>query len=85
DYEFSTSGIKDSNADWYDGEVDSKYVTARLRPTFFTELNDDNNTVYMQINFDKESHVVLGAQFMSKGSVGELGNIMSVVIDHKMT
>ncbi|MDK6520111.1 FAD-dependent oxidoreductase [Aerococcus urinae] len=85
DYEFSTSGIKDSNADWYDGEVDSKYVTARLRPTFFTELNDDNNTVYMQINFDKESHVVLGAQFISKGSVGELGNIMSVVIDHKMT
>lgn len=85
DYMFSAVGIKDSNAHWYNGKVASKYVETALRPYFFTELNQDNNTIYMQINYDEDSHVVLGAQFLSKGRCDQFANIISMAISAKMT
>lgn len=84
DYNFGTTGIKDSNASWYDGEVAHHYMEVGIRPTFLN-IPEEENKIYMQINYDKESKVVLGAQFMSKTSVAEYANIISLAIDNKYT
>ncbi|MCI5775217.1 MAG: FAD-dependent oxidoreductase [Aerococcus sp.] len=84
DYNFGTTGIKDSNANWYDGKVESHYMEANVRPTFLNTPEDENK-IYMQINYDADSKVVLGAQFMSKTPVAEYANIVSLAIDNKYT
>ncbi|MDO4670539.1 MAG: FAD-dependent oxidoreductase [Aerococcus sp.] len=85
DYQFGATGLKDATADQYDGKVASHYMEAHVRPTFLKNIPEEDNIIYMQINYDAETHVVLGAQFMSKADVAGYANLVSLAIDNDYT
>ncbi|MDO4680049.1 MAG: FAD-dependent oxidoreductase [Aerococcus sp.] len=85
DYQFGATGVKDATADQYDGKVASHYMSAHIHPTFLKNIPEEDNTIYMQINYDVDSKVVLGAQFMSKGDVAGYANLVSLAIDNNYT
>lgn len=85
DYQFGATGLKDATAKQYAGTVASHYMEAHIHPTFLKNIAEEDNTIYMQINYDKESKVVLGAQFMSKGDVAGYANLVSLAIDNEYT
>ncbi len=78
---FSSTGLNHSNVEAYDGEVESKFVHDLARPSFI-----DSEDLYMKVYYDADSHVVLGAQFLSEfDSVAEGANIVSLAISHEVT
>lgn len=64
DFFFASTGIKDANADSYDGNVKSHYVEERIYPDF---MHKDNNKIMMKVHYDADTEKILGAQLMAKG------------------
>lgn len=83
DYKFASTGIKDATAKSYGANVKSVFVTDLYRPKFVPE--SENAEVYFKLTYDADSHVVVGAQIMSKQDVTANINAISVAIQAKMT
>ena len=82
DLKFATTGLNDSNAENYDGEVKDFYTEERVRPSF---MRDGDIKVEMKIFYDAETEVILGAQFLSTEDITQAANTMSLAISNKMT
>ncbi|WP_125770796.1 FAD-dependent oxidoreductase [Companilactobacillus furfuricola] len=82
DYKFASTGIKDATAEAYGANVKSVFVTDLYRPKFVPE--SENAKVYFKLTYDADSHVVVGAQIMSKQDVTANINAISVAIQAKM-
>ncbi|WP_027108176.1 FAD-dependent oxidoreductase [Lacticigenium naphthae] len=78
DYHFATTGVKALDAYQCEEEVTSCYVEEKIRPDFMYEKD---NTVMMKIYYEKESHIIKGAQLMSKEDITASINTMAVVIE----
>lgn len=61
--------------------ADSVWFEDNYRPEFMPTTEK----IYMQLVFDKDSHVILGGQLMSKYDITQSANTLSVVIQNKMT
>jgi len=59
--------------------------TAWLVDNYRPEFMPTTEKVFMKLVFDKDSHVILGAQLMSKYDITQSANTLSVVIQNKMT
>lgn len=77
DYTLVSTGLSHSNLDTYDGVVESKYVEERVYPDFMRK----EGSVYMNILFDRETHVILGGQLMSTFDVADSINVLSSLIN----
>lgn len=82
DLKFATTGLNDSNCDYYDGEVKTFYTKERVRPSF---MRDGDITVQMKIFYDAKTEVILGAQFLSTEDITQAANTLSLAISNKMT
>lgn len=82
DLKFATTGLNDSNCDYYDGEVKTFYTEERVRPSF---MRDGDIKVEMKILYDAETEVILGAQFLSTEDITQAANTLSLAISNKMT
>ena len=49
------------------------------------EFMPTTEKVYMQLVYDKDSHIILGGQLMSKYDITQSANTLSVVVQNKMT
>lgn len=76
EYKFASTGIKDCDSDSATAVVESKFVEERLRPKFM----GDDDTIFMKIHFEKDSHRILGAQLMSTYDITAAINTLSVAI-----
>ncbi|MBG9982836.1 FAD-dependent oxidoreductase [Aerococcaceae bacterium DSM 111020] len=81
DYTVVTTGISNINKDSYDGKVASAYVEEKVYPDFMRKPGK----VYMKIYFDEDTHVILGAQFVSVHDVADAINAISIAINAKWT
>lgn len=63
DYYFASTGLKEVDADQYDGEVASHYVEEKIYVDF---LHEEDNLIMMKIYYDQVSERILGAQLMAK-------------------
>ncbi|AMB99086.1 hypothetical protein AWM75_03305 [Aerococcus urinaehominis] len=81
EYHFATTGIKDSNADQYQGQVASKYIEMQKLPDFMA----DDTQIFAKIHFDAESHRILGGQMMSTADITDSVNTLSLAIDAHYT
>ena len=82
DYHFASTGVKAIDANQCKKEVVSHYVEEKIRPDF---MHDEENTVKMKIYYEKDSHIIKGAQLMSKKDVIASINTMAVVIEAEWT
>lgn len=82
DLKFATTGLNDSNKDYYDGEIKTFYTEEKVRPSF---MRDGDITVEMKIFYDAETEVILGAQFLSTEDITQAANTLSLAISNKMT
>lgn len=81
DYYFASTGIKDINLNLIQEEVESKYVEEPLLPSFMGNGEKPVGTLRMKIHYVKDSHRIVGAQFMAKDDVvGPLANSMSIAL-----
>lgn len=81
DYKFATTGIKDSNAKTYNGNVKSVYKEESIRPSFM----HDEEKVLMKLHYDADNGRVLGAQLMSTYDILQSINTVSVAIEAEWT
>ncbi|UJF16617.1 FAD-dependent oxidoreductase [Jeotgalibaca sp. MA1X17-3] len=82
DYHFATTGVKAIDVDQCKNEILSSYVEEKIRPDF---MHEEDNTVKMKIYYEKDSHIIKGAQLMSKKDVIASINTMAVVIEAEWT
>lgn len=82
DYHFASTGIKASNVDMTESEVEGCYVEEKIRPDF---IPTEDNKIMMKVYYDKESHIIRGAQLMSKKDVTQSINTMAVVVEAEWT
>lgn len=82
DLKFATTGLNESLVEQYDGTVQSFYTEERVRPSF---MRDGDVVVKMKIFYDKETEVILGAQFLSTEDITQAANILSLAITKETT
>ena len=82
DYHFATTGVKAIDADQCKEEVISCYVEEKIRPDF---MHNTENTIMMKVYYEKDSHMIKGAQLMSKEDITASINTMAVVIEAEWT
>ncbi|WP_034551962.1 FAD-dependent oxidoreductase [Carnobacterium funditum] len=82
DYHFASTGVKAINADQCEKEVVSSYVEEKIRPDF---MHNEDNIVMMKIYYEKDAHIIKGAQLMSKKDVTASINTMAVVVEAEWT
>lgn len=82
DYKFATTGIKDANADSYEGNVQSVYKEELIRPNF---MHDGGEKVMMKLHYDADTGRILGAQIMSTYDILQAINAVSVAIEAEWT
>lgn len=82
DYHFAVTGLKAVNADQSEEEVVSHYIEEKIRPDF---MHTKENTVMMKVYYGKDSHIIKGAQLMSKEDITASINTLAVVIEAKWT
>lgn len=76
DYNFGQTGLHETEAPVYDGNLGATYVEELVRPKFM----QDETKVHMKVVYDKDSHRILGGQIMSKEDLVESINTISVAI-----
>ncbi|WP_183081219.1 FAD-dependent oxidoreductase, partial [Listeria monocytogenes] len=81
DYKFATTGIKDANANSYQGNVKSVYKEDLIRPSFM----HDEEKVLMKLHYDADNGRILGAQLMSTYDILQAINAVSVAIEAEWT
>lgn len=81
DYKFATTGIKDANANSYQGNVKSVYKEELIRPSFM----HDEEKVLMKLHYDADNGRILGAQLMSTYDILQAINAVSVAIEAEWT
>lgn len=81
DYTVVTTGLGHVSADSYDGKIASAYCEEKVYPDFMRRPG----TVHMKIYFDEDTHVILGAQFVSIHDVADSINALSIAINAKWT
>ncbi|WP_099187232.1 FAD-dependent oxidoreductase [Tepidibacter mesophilus] len=81
DYNIASTGLTYTNAK--ERKIDSDYVIVEdnYRPEFMPTYEK----VKLKVVYDKTSHIILGAQIMSKVDLTQSINTMSVFIQNKMT
>ncbi len=84
DYHFASTGIKEGTSDANGVKSQSVFVTDTTQPPFVPN-EAGNQTVYFKLTFDPDSHLILGAQIMSKRDVTANINAISLAIQGKMT
>lgn len=82
DYHFATTGVKAIDADQCKEKVISCYVEEKIRPDF---MHNKENTIRMKVYYEKDSHIIKGAQLMSKEDITASINTMAVVIEAEWT
>ncbi|MCG1809991.1 FAD-dependent oxidoreductase [Staphylococcus epidermidis] len=81
DYKFGQTGIHGTEIDNYDGNLGQTYVEELIRPQFM----QDDTKIHMKIIYDKDTHLILGGQVMSKEDITASINTISVVISAGFT
>lgn len=82
DYYFAGTGVKAIDADQCEEELLSHYVEEKIRPDF---MHDQENTIMMKVYYGKDSHIIKGAQLMSKQNIVASINTLAVVIEAEWT
>lgn len=72
------TGLNNFTAERSGVSVTGSFFTDTLRPTFVT--NDGNTDVYVKLNFDADSHKILGGQVMSTYDVTAHINTLALAI-----
>lgn len=83
DYKFAMTGLNNFTAERSGVSVTGSFFTDTLRPTFVT--NDGNTDVYVKLNFDADSHKILGGQVMSTYDVTAHINTLALAITTGLT
>lgn len=82
DYTLATTGITEKVAHKFNLENISSYTyKGNIRPTFMPNPTE----VSVKLVFNKETHVVLGAQIFSASDVSQSANLISLLIQSKGT
>lgn len=81
DYTITTTGLNSMNKALYDGKVAEAYVEEKVYPDFMRKPG----AVHMKVFFDEDTHVILGAQLVSKIDVADSINTLSMAIHAKYT
>lgn len=77
DYKFGQTGVHETEADSYDGNLGAKYIEVPVRPKF----RQDDTKVHLKIIYDEDSHRILGGQIMSTEDLVESINTISVAVN----
>ncbi|MGL4589904.1 MAG: FAD-dependent oxidoreductase [Mycoplasmatales bacterium] len=74
-----STGITLEQAQQAGMNVDEVTVTELLKPTFMPE----NNEVTLRVVYDKETHIIVGAQMMSRDDISLANHFFSLAIQEK--
>lgn len=77
DYKFGQTGVHETEADSYDGNLGAKYIEVPVRPKF----RQDDTKVHLKIIYDEDTHRILGGQIMSTEDLVESINTISVAVN----
>ncbi|MDN6013018.1 MAG: FAD-dependent oxidoreductase [Lactococcus sp.] len=83
DYKFAMTGLNNFTAERSGVRVTGSFFTDTLRPSFVTK--DGNTDVYVKLNFDADSHKILGGQVMSTYDVTAHINTLALAITTGLT
>lgn len=81
DYTITTTGLNSMNKDRYQGNVAEAYVKEKVYPDFMRKPG----SVHMKLFYDADTHVILGAQLVSKIDIADSINTLSIAIQSKYT
>src|SRR5574337_562800 len=83
DYKFAMTGLNDFSAARSDVAVTGSFFKDTLRPSFVE--NDGNTDVYVKLNYDQDTHKILGGQVMSTYDVTAQINALALAITTGLT
>ena len=82
-YKFAMTGVNDFSAARSGVPVTGSFFKDTLRPSFVK--NDGNTDVYVKLNYDNETHKILGGQVMSTYDVTAQINAVALAITTGLT
>ena len=82
DYKFATIGLNESTAKKVNVPVFSSFYKGYKRPSY---VKSNNPIIYICLTVSPYDHRILGGSILSKNDVTSLGNILSLVIEKRMT
>lgn len=83
DYHFATSGLNTATASKANIEIKSSFYKDTLRPSYVP--NEQGNTdVYVGLDYDPQTHRILGGAVLSTYDITAQGNVLSLAIEQRL-
>lgn len=83
DYQFAATGLNEFSASRAGVEIKSDFYQDTLRPKY-VPVEHGNDTVYVKLAYNEQTHQILGGAILSKADVTAQGNTLALAVSHKL-